>query len=363
MFGKRTVLLLLVTALTASATPAETGEEEPDKEKAAATKVALAILDYEAVAPGNPKLGMQIAEILTARLSIEESLTLVERAKLKDALEELQLKLAGLVDQDDAAKVGKLTGARLLVMGKAFVMDEKLMIITKLVGVETGRVVGGLRKVDLDEPISDAIMLLAEDIGKLVRNNAEKLLPETVKLIDPVAELRKKLAGKARPAVAVVIPEEHIRRPEPVMDPAVETEIKKLLGLCGIEVVDTGSNELADWAKDMLKAEDKPWPAALNKADYAIVGEAFSEFLLRTGDLVTCAGRAEINVINRRTGKIVMADRHTDRAVDLAETIAGKTALQKAGRKLALAVLEHFAETLPPAEPPKEVEEKEQESD
>ncbi len=63
--------------------------------------------------------------------------------------------------------------------------------------------------------------------------------------------------------------------------------------------------------------------------------------------------RAEINVIDRKTGRIVLAGRRTDRAVDLAEAIAGKTALQKAGRKLSIEVLRHFAKTLPDAKPTK----------
>jgi len=92
-------------------------------------------------------------------------------------------------------------------------------------------------------------------------------------------------------------------------------------------VVDTGRNDLADWAKEMLKGsdKDKPWPTALKDADVVVIGEAFSEFALRTGDLVTCTARAEINVIDRASGRIVLADRQTARAIDLAESTAGKT--------------------------------------
>ena len=61
------------------------------------------------------------------------------------------------------------------------------------------------------------------------------------------------------------------------------------------------------------------------------------------------AARAEINVISRSSGKIVMADRSTDRAVDPSENIAGKKALQKSGRVLGLRVLEYFEKNLPPA--------------
>jgi TolB-like protein len=318
-------------APTAS-TPAAPG----DAATAKAALVTVAVLDYEAASPGNPDLGSQIAEIMTARLSVEDGLDLVERAKLGQILKEQHLPLVGLADPQQAAQIGKLLGAKLLVMGKAFMMDSKLMIVTKVVGVETGLVKGTLRSVEQSKPLSEAVALVSEDVAALVRRDAAKLLPADVKLEDPVAQIRKDLGDRPRPAVAVIIPEQH--RTRVVIDPAVETEIKHLLVECGFRVVDTGRNDLADWAKGMMHGQKAPWPAALADADLIVVGEAFSEFALRTGDLVTCAARAEINLISRHSGEILLADRDTQRAVDLAEAIAGKTALQKAGRRLGVTV-------------------------
>ena len=342
-----TRVLICSALLVGSAVGPAAGAEKETPPKPAQTKpgpVTVAILDYEMSAPGNKDLGSQMAEILTARLSIDDSLALVERAKLGKIIAEQKLKLVGLVDQGQAVKVGKLLGAKLVVMGKGFTMDKKLMIVTKVVGVETGRVKGTIRSVELSKPLSEAIMKLAEDIHALIRKDAAKLLPKGSELVDPAAEIakavKKAYGDKPRPVVAVIIPEEHRTRqaaPPPV-DPAVETEVKKTLLACGYRVVDIGKNDLAGWARGMFKGKDKPWPAALKDADLIVVGEAFSQFALRTGELVTCAARAEINLIERHTGRIVLADRSTDRAVDLAEHIAGKTAIQKAGRRLGLTV-------------------------
>jgi hypothetical protein len=314
--------------------------------------VSLAVLDYEGGLPGNPQLGRQIAEILAVRLSMDDALSVVERAKLGEIMTEHKLTLAGVVSAESAAQVGKLAGAKLLVMGKVFPVDKKLMLVTKIVGVETGQLKGTLREVDMTKPLSDAIALLSDDVAGVIHKDAAKLLPKDVALSDPLVKLRQELARRKDklprlPQIAVVIPEAH--RTARVLDPAVETEIKKSLVSCGITVVDTGDNALADWARQMVKADkDKPaWPPALDQADYVIVGEAFSEFALRTGDLVSCAARAEINLIDRKTGRIVLADRETQRAVDLAEAIAGKTALQKAGHKLAVRVLAKLVEILP----------------
>jgi len=84
-----------------------------DKAKPAPAPVTatVAILDYEAELPGKPKLGSQMADILTARLSMQDGLVLVERAKLGKVIDEQKLKLVGLADQKQAVKVGKLLGA------------------------------------------------------------------------------------------------------------------------------------------------------------------------------------------------------------------------------------------------------------
>ena len=341
MYRRVIPILLLASAWALAAEDApEPGPAVTPPPKPQETTVSAAVLDYEVSAPGNPELGSQMADILTVRLSIGDSITLVERARLGKILDEQKLKLAGFVDQAKAVEVGKLTGAQLLIMGKGFMMDKKLMIVTKVVGVETSLVKGTIRTAELSKPISEAIMLLAEDVAKLIEKNAAALLPKGRRLADPTAEIRKKLAARAVPTVAVVIPEQHkVRRaPVVVVDPAAETEIKRVLLACGYKLVDAGQNALADWARDMLKGKRAAWPAALKDADVVIVGEAFSEFALRTGDLVTCAARAEINLIDRHTGRILKADRDTQRAVDLAEEIAGKTALQKAAHKLGLAV-------------------------
>ena len=327
------ITVLFVWIVAASAWGAESAKEATAV-PAKASPPTVAILNYDVTAPDMETLGPQIADILTARLSGEDAFQLVERAKLGKILEEQKLKLIGLADQEKAVEVGKLLGAQLMVIGKVFPMDKRLVFVTKLVGVETGRVKGTIRTVEASKAMSEAILEVGDDVATLIRKEGPNLLPDAVVLADPVAEIRKALGDRPRPSVAVIIPETHLRRI--VVDPAAETEIKRTLVECGFKVVDTGKNDLADWAKKLAEGERPPWPAAIQDADVVVVGEAFSEFALRTGDLVTCIGRAEINAIDRKSGRILVADRDTQRAVDLSEAIAGKTALQKAGRRLAI---------------------------
>ena len=308
--------------------------------------LTVALLDFGASAPGAAELGSQIGEVLTATLSSEPGFTLVDRATLTRTLQEHELNLSGVVDTDKAVKVGKLVGARILVTGKAFTMGKKLIITAKLIGTETSLVEGVLVKGDSNVDVGELLMDLATQIGDRLRTAGPKLVAREDE-IDPVPALCKKLSGLQKPTVAVIITETHMahRAAAPPVDPAVETEIKLLLKECGFELVDVDQNALADWARNISKTDVNNWPKGLDNADYVITGEAFSEFAARIGNLVSCLARAEINVISRKDGKIVLAERITSRAVDLAENIAGKKALEKSGRAIGIRVLEHVAQT------------------
>ena len=114
------------------------------------------------------------------------------------------------------------------------------------------------------------------------------------------------------PTVSVSITEQHIGRA--VIDPAAQTEMKLMFQQLGFEVID---------------------PAASGRqADVQISGEAFSELAGRRGNLVSCRSRVEIKAVRPASGKLLVADRQTDVAVDLAEHIAGKSALENAAAKL-----------------------------
>lgn len=336
----------LATATTAPASnPA--GREKP----AAPRPLTVAILDFEAKDPAAPDLGSQIGEVLTAVLSGEPGFTLVDRATLARTLQEHELNLSGAVSTEQAVQVGKLVGARILLTGKAFTLGKQVFITAKLIGTETSLVEGVLVKDENGADVGNLVVSLATEIADRLRKVGPKLVASD-DAIDPLPRLKKELAGRAKPKVAVIITEEHMNtaaRPQPV-DPAVETEVKLMLRECGFEILDVPQNELADWARVIRKEDVQAWPRGLQNADLVITGEAFSEFAARIGNLVSCSARAEINVISRKDGKIVLAQRETTRAVDLSENIAGKKALEKSGRVLGVRLLEHFSKTLPAAE-------------
>ncbi|MCH8805791.1 MAG: hypothetical protein IH986_06860 [Planctomycetes bacterium] len=341
--------LLLLTISLAAACRAEIAQDSP---AAAPTpkseELTVAILDFAANTPGQPELGKQIGDVLTVMLSSQAGFRLVDRAVLSRTLQEQELNLSGVVETSQAIKIGKLVGARILVVGKAFALGKQLMITAKLIGTETSLVDGVIAKGPLDADVGELLMELSQKVAERLRTAGLRLVAQDDATLDPLPALKKALAGRKKPVIAVVIMEEHItRRRAAVPDPAVETEFKLLLRECGFEIRDVPQNELVGFV-GAGKKDGFTWPRGLGGVDVVIVGKAYSEFAARIGNLISCTARAEINVISRSSGKIVMADRSTDRAVDLSENIAGKKALQKSGRVLGLRVLEYFEKNLPP---------------
>jgi hypothetical protein len=334
----------------------------------AGQKLTVAVLDFTSADATNPNAGSELASALTAMLSGEAGITLVERQSLMQTLHEHELNLTGLVHDDQAIKVGKLAGAKIMVTGRSFPLGKDLLITAKIIGTETSLVESVVVKDAVPGDMGAMVVQLSEKVAATLRQSGPKLVAAPDDLMDPVPALKKKLADRRKPVVAVIVREQHHGATQAasrdVIDPAVETEIKKLLIECGFTVQDIPQNVLtdlrkewtviehvSDWRTDFYRrwrvTDDSAWPRSMQKVEVLIAGEAFSEFAARIGNIVSCSARVEIDVAARDSGKILLADRATTRAADLSENIAGKKALQNGGRAMAIRILENFAETLP----------------
>jgi hypothetical protein len=231
---------------------------------------------------------------------------------LDKALGEQELGLSGTVTLDSAAKVGQLTGAKVLVTGRVFKADEQTIIVAKIIGTETSRVYGEAVTGKPGETISDLSAELAKKIAADVTQKGDTLVAKVESREDRVAKIKKDLGDKKLPAVSVKVSEQHFG--QFVIDPAVQTELSLILQQCGFTVVDELST---------------------NKADVEISGQAFSEFGMSKGNLKSCRARIEIKAHDVASGKILDIDRQTSVTVDLAEHIAAKSALENGADELA----------------------------
>jgi Curli production assembly/transport component CsgG len=304
--------------------------------------INVAVFDFETKEAGVSKLGPQIADMITAYLSGNPDLNLVERAELDKVLAEMGLSMTGIVDQTQAVKVGHVLGAKILVTGRAFPVGGELVIVAKIIGTETTRVYGEVAKGSLSGKLTSLIDDIAVKVAETIKDRGKNLLPEPEEEVDLVALLQEKLKGKKLPRVSVKIEEMHVG--SRVIDPAAETEFIYLLRKCGFEVVDQSDEVLSNWARAYLKDSDTELPELLQAVDVVVVGEAFSQFAARTGNLVSSKARVEVRAIDTSNSRILAIDRNTTTAVDLAEQIAAKTALQEGALDIAVRLIPEMVE-------------------
>lgn len=290
--------------------------------QAAAQPLSVAVFDFSSRGESTRDLGPRISALLTALLSAEGDLILLERAELDKALGEQELGLSGAVAPDTAARVGNLTGAKVLVTGSVFEAGKNVVAVAKVIGTETGRVYGAAETMnaaagDVTELAED----LAAKIGSTITSRAETLVAKA----EPREERVKRLAARAKAAeplaISVRIPEQHFGAR--VADPAAQTELLSLFQKAGYEIVDAKS---------------------ARKADIEITGEAFSAFALRKGNLAACKARIELTARRSDKGEIVFTGSQTSVAVDITEQTAAKTALENAALELAERLLPALAQ-------------------
>jgi TolB-like protein len=145
--------------------------------RAAGGKPTLAILlfDYSGNDQSLEPLREGLAQMLISDFSGVPQVRVVERARLKAILEEQKLGQSGKVDAASAARVGKLLGARFLVLGSYFDLKTALRIDARLVEVETGRI---LKSVGANGAADDFWTLeqtLAQKLGAALQESLPEL--------------------------------------------------------------------------------------------------------------------------------------------------------------------------------------------
>ena len=105
-----------------------------------AAKTPTSVMPVEPAEPGLKATAEYFGEQLSFSLIKSGTFKMVERKNLQGILRELELTMAGLADQTNAAKVGKILGAQLLVTGKLYKKQDKYELFLKLLRVETAEV-------------------------------------------------------------------------------------------------------------------------------------------------------------------------------------------------------------------------------
>jgi len=138
----------LCAALLVPALAAAQGKPAPAKTP---PTVAVLYFEYTGKSADLEPLRKGWARMLISDLSANPAFQIVERDRLEEVLAELKLGQSKRVDAATAAKVGKLLGARYLVLGGYFDLKGALRVDARVVEVESGKVlrsIGAQRKGD-----------------------------------------------------------------------------------------------------------------------------------------------------------------------------------------------------------------------
>lgn len=109
----------------------------------------VAVWDLEDVGPlakAPPGLGEIFANEIIEGIRQKGTYTVVERDRLRLALEELNVGTTSLVDETTRLRLGKLVGAKLMVFGGYQVIGALMRLDVRLIEVESGRMVRAVFK-------------------------------------------------------------------------------------------------------------------------------------------------------------------------------------------------------------------------
>jgi TolB-like protein len=303
--------VLGVIVLAFAAAPSTGAEKAPEV-------YPVAVIQFEERGSGAKELGPKVTDLMFAKLVSSPELFLVDRGDMKKAIDEQTLSVVGAVNPEQVTRVGQLTGAKIIVTGSVIHADKQLILVAKVIGVETTRVLGASVEGRMTDELSTLVGRLATEVSKTITEQSEKLVPPPSSSVDKLEKLREefaKIKAGTLPKVYVQILEGHVGAL--VIDPAAQIEISRWARELGFTVIDNVEGNIG-------------------KADVIIRGEAFSEVCGRLNSLVAVKGRMELKLIERTSGNVIAADRQTAVVLDATELVGGKQALQNAAAILAL---------------------------
>lgn len=286
--------------------PAEPRKPNPQR------PLTVAVLPFDGNDDAAREKAAGVAPLLTANLSASPGLWLVEREEIDKLLSEKTLSLSGLSDPAGVSSAGRVTGAGILVSGRVIRSGGNQIFVAKIISAETSRVFGETATAASASTLEKPMEELAAKIAKLIDKQQAALMPPVVCREDRMAKLKEILRNTPIPSVRIKVSEQDLSRV--TIDPAVETELAKVIKELGGEVVDVSREK---------------------EAEVQITGEAISQTGSRRGQLVSARARIELKAIRAKDGKVLATDRETGVAVDISDAVAGKSALQNTAFDLA----------------------------
>ena len=149
--------------------------------------MAILYFDYEGQNSELMVLKKGLTQMLISHVQSDlPNVQLVERGRLEEVIQELELQKSAAFDQSTSVKIGKLMGAEYLVVGRYFDLFGTLRIDARVLNVQTGEIVA---TASADGPLSDffaiegklreQLVLGVQGLSALTDSQKESIVVET----------------------------------------------------------------------------------------------------------------------------------------------------------------------------------------
>lgn len=109
-------------------------------------KKKVTVLDFTDLQGGSSELGKYIAEQLTVNLVMgKREFSVLDRANLKSILAEHKLTATGLIDPENAKKLGMFAGVDTLILGTITTKEQKIGLTAKAITTDTAEIIGAAK--------------------------------------------------------------------------------------------------------------------------------------------------------------------------------------------------------------------------
>lgn len=129
-------------------------------------KSKIAVLDFESIGIRDPEIGKAVAENLRTSLIKTGLFDVVERTYLVKIVQEQELTYTGLVDEETAVSIGKMVGARVVVLGSITRIGTTYTFNVRFVDTESGIAMFGDRLTGESE---DEIPIMIEKVVDILK--------------------------------------------------------------------------------------------------------------------------------------------------------------------------------------------------
>ena len=176
----------------------------PSVASAAKPTVAILYFDYTGKDDQMGMLRKGLAQMLISDLSGNASFEIVERDRLQEILEELKLNQTNQIDKGSANKIGKLLGARYMVLGGYFDLMGSLRVDARVVEVETGKVIKSVGSTSKPEEFLNLQQRLSGELTSVLSTELKSSTAPTKDRPKPPKELRVSTARKYSEALDAI---------------------------------------------------------------------------------------------------------------------------------------------------------------